>query len=143
MFGCTQLYEILFIFLLNFGYSLLYQQVLGLNHYFLRMVKLYSDKVCDLQVSSTEDNISGSISYLKSKEKMLLKFLLENNKIEFTPVEISKELSVTNKTIINRLATLVKNGFVVPILANKRIMSYKLTEFAQKNKNEIISRLNS
>ena len=107
------------------------------------MVKLYSDKVCDLQVSSTEDNISGSISYLKSKEKMLLKFLLENNKIEFTPVEISKELSVTNKTIINRLATLVKNGFVVPILANKRIMSYKLTEFAQKNKNEIISRLNS
>ena len=112
-------------------------------NYFLRMVKLYSDKVCDLQVSSTEDNISGSISYLKSKEKMLLKFLLENNKIEFTPVEISKELSVTNKTIINRLATLVKNGFVVPILANKRIMSYKLTEFAQKNKNEIISRLNS
>lgn len=112
-------------------------------NYFLRMVKLYSDKVCDLQVSSTEDNISGSISYLKSKEKMLLKFLLENNKIEFTPVEISKELSVTNKTIINRLATLVKNGFVVPILANQRIMSYKLTEFAQKNKNEIISRLNS
>ena len=36
-------------------------------NYFLRMVKLYSDKVCDLQVSSTEDNISGSISYLKSK----------------------------------------------------------------------------
>ena len=34
MFGCTQLYEILFIFLLNFGYSLLYQQVLGLNQSF-------------------------------------------------------------------------------------------------------------
>ena len=112
-------------------------------NYFLRMVKLYSDKVRDLQMSSTEDNISGSLSYLKAKEKMLLKFLLENYKIEFTPIEISKELSVTNKTIINRLATLVKNGFVVPIPANQRIMSYKLTEFAQKNKNEIISHIHS
>ena len=29
-------------------------------------------------------------------------------------IEVSKDLNVTNKTVINRLATFVKNGFVVP-----------------------------
>jgi len=29
-------------------------------------------------------------------------------------IEVSKDLNVTNKTVINRLAALVKNGFVVP-----------------------------
>lgn len=108
-------------------------------NYFLRMVQLYSSKVCDLQHSSNEDEITGSISYLKGKEKELLLLLIRKYKREFTPIEVSKEMSVTNKTIINRLAVLVKSGFVVPILVNQRIMSYQLSDFTKKNEKAIVN----
>lgn len=106
-------------------------------NYFLRMVKLYSRKVCDLQLSSEEEDIAGSLSFLKEREKELLVLLISNYRGEFTPIEVSKQLSVTNKTVINRLAVLVKNGFVIPILVNKRICSYKLSEFAINHEREI------
>lgn len=106
-------------------------------NYFLRMVKLYSRKVCDLQLSSEEEDIAGSLSFLKEREKELLVLLISNYRGEFTPIEVSKQLSVTNKTAINRLAVLVKNGFVIPILVNKRIRSYKLSEFAINHEREI------
>lgn len=106
-------------------------------NYFLRMVKLYSRKVCDLQLSSEEEDIAGSLSFLKGKEKELLVLLISSHRGEFTPIEVSKQLSVTNKTVINRLAGLVKNGFVIPILVNKRIRSYKLSEFAINHEKEI------
>ena len=107
-------------------------------NYFLRMVKLYSGKVCDLQLASEEEDIAGSLSFLKGKEKELLLFLMKNYRGEFTPIEISRELSVTNKTIINRLMILVKNGFVIPILVNKRIRSYELSEFTKDHEKKII-----
>ena len=107
-------------------------------HYFLRMVKLYSGKVCDLQLASEEEDIAGSLSFLKEKEKELLQFLMKTYRGEFTPIEVSRELSVTNKTIINRLAVLVKNGFVIPILVKKRIRSYELSEFTKDHKTEIM-----
>lgn len=106
-------------------------------NYFLRMVKLYSRKVCDLQLSSEEEDIAGSLSFLKEREKELLVLLISNYRGEFTPIEVSKQLSVTNNTVINRLAVLVKNGFVIPILVNKRIRSYKLSEFAINHEREI------
>ena len=107
-------------------------------NYFLRMVLLYSGKVCDLQLSSNEDDIEASISFLKGKEKELLILLIKRFKREFTPIEVSKELSVTNKTVINRLSVLVKNGFVVPILVNEIIRSYKLSEFTKNHEKEIL-----
>ena len=63
---------------------------------------------------------------------------MKNYRGEFTPIEISRELSVTNKTIINRLTILVKNGFVIPILVNKRIRSYELSEFTKDHEKQII-----
>ena len=107
-------------------------------NYFLRMVQLYSDKVCQVQLNSNEDEIAASISFLKGKEKELLLFLISNYKRIFTPIEVSKEISVTNKTVINRLAVLAKNGFVVPILVNERIMSYELSEFTKNNEKKIV-----
>lgn len=107
-------------------------------NYFLRMVMLYSGKVCDLQLASEEEDIVGSLSFLKGKEKELLGFLIKNYRREFTPIEVSREWSVTNKTIINRLAVLVKNGFVVPILVNERIRSYELSEFTKDHEKEIM-----
>ena len=106
--------------------------------YFLRMVKLYSGKVCDLQMVSSEEDVAASLSFLKGKEKELLRLLIMDYKREFTPIEVSRRLSVTNKTIINRLAVLVKNGFVIPILVNQRIRSYELSEFTRDHEKEII-----
>ncbi len=110
--------------------------------YFLRMVLLYSNKVKELSKSSNEKGLEGSLSYFKNKEKELLLFLLNNNKREFTPIEVSKELNVSNKTIINRLATLVKNGFVSPNLVNQRIRSYTVTDYTKQHEKEIKKLIN-
>lgn len=110
-------------------------------HYFLRMVLLYSNRVCDLQTSTAEDDVKGSLSYLNGKEKFLLSLLLQNHKREFTPIELSKEVGVTSKTIISRLASLSKNGFVVPQLVNQRIRSYTLSDFAKNHEAEILKEI--
>jgi len=101
--------------------------------YFLRMVKLYSAKVCEISKDSKNNEIENSLSFLRKREKELLVFLIKNYKGEFTPIELSKKLKATNKTIINRLSVLSKNGFVVPILVKERIRSYKLSDFSKEN----------
>ena len=108
-------------------------------NYFLRMMELYSKKVCELSKESTKDELGGSLSYLNSKEKDFLFYLLQNNILEFTPIDMSKKIGVNNKTIINRCAKLTANGFLVPNIVKERIRSYALSEFAKKNKNQILS----
>ncbi len=105
--------------------------------YFLRMVLLYSNKVYEISESSSEEEIAGSLSYLKGREKELLLFLVKRYKGEFTPVEVSREIGVTNRTVINRLSVLAKQGFVVPIMVNQRIRSYELSEFTRNHEQEI------
>ena len=112
-------------------------------NYFLRMVLLYSNKICELSESSGENAISGSLSYLKSKEKELLLFLIKKYRGEFTPIEVSREIGVTNKTVINRLSVLVKNGFVEPLLVNQRIRSYALSDYTRDNVKMIKKMLSS
>ena len=106
-------------------------------NYFLRMVLLYSSKICELSESTSEEEISGSLSYLKAREKELLLLLIKKHGNEFTPIEVSREIGVTNKTVINRLSALVKNGFVEPLMLNQRIRSYKLSDFTKDNKDVI------
>ena len=106
-------------------------------NYFLRMVHLYSAKVRELSESESNEEIIGSLSYLKTKEKELLLFLMNHYKGEFTPIEVSREFNVTNKTIINRLAVLVKNGFVEPIMVNERIRYYRLSEFTKSHEDDL------
>jgi len=110
-------------------------------NYFLRMMLLYSRKVCTLSESAGGEALESSLSYLKGKEKELLLFLIQHYKREFTPIEVSKALGVTNKTIINRLAVLVKNGFVVPHMAKERIRSYQLSDFTKQNEKNIKKRM--
>ncbi len=105
--------------------------------YFLRMVLLYSNKVRELSKGSDGKELEASLSYLMKKERELLLFLIENYRGEFTPIEVSKEFKVTNKTIINRLARLVNNGFVSPNLVNQRIRSYALTDYAKQHEEEL------
>lgn len=68
-----------------------------------------------------------------------MKILIKKYKREFTPIEVSRDIYVTNKTVIHRLAVLSKNGFVVPIILNQRIRSYVPSEFTRKNETEIVN----
>ena len=45
---------------------------------------------------------------------------------------------MTNKTVINHLSVLAKNGFVVPIMVNQRIRSYELSDFTKEHEKEIV-----
>ena len=110
-------------------------------NYFLRMVELYSKKVCELSKGVQSDDLDGSLSYLNAKEKDLLVFLLKRRMLEFTPIDVSKMIGVTNKTIINRCTKLTNNGFLVPNIVRQRIRSYSLSEFAKRNEKSIISKI--
>ncbi len=112
-------------------------------NYFLRMVLLYSNKVCEISNESTGEEIKTSLSHLKDKEKGLLLILINNYRGEFTPIEVSKIIGVTNKTVINRLANLVKSGFVIPNIVKERIRSYELSSFTRNNADSIKTILRS
>ena len=110
-------------------------------NYFLSMVELYSKKVYELSKGAQADDLEGSLSYLNKKEKELLAFLLKKRLLEFTPIDVSRMLGVTNKTIINRCVKLTNNGFLVPNIVSQRIRSYSLSEFAKRNEKKIISKI--
>ncbi|MCI8646087.1 MAG: Fic family protein [Firmicutes bacterium] len=110
-------------------------------HYFLRMVELYSARVCELSKDAQQEELAGSLSYLNAREKELLLFLLKNRIYQFTPIELSKKLGVTNKTIINRCARLTGSGFLVPNLVKERIRSYSLSEFTRSNEKRLLELL--
>jgi Fic family protein len=110
-------------------------------NYFLRMMSLYSQKVYELSKKSEKDALEDSLSYLNIREKEFLIFLLKKHLYEFTPIEVSKMLGVTNKTIINRCAKLSNNGFLIPVIAKTRIRSYKLSDFSKVNEKLILRKL--
>ena len=110
-------------------------------NYFLRMVELYSKKVCELSIGVQEDDLDGSLSYLNAKEKNFLAFLLKKKLLEFTPIDVSKMIGVTNKTIINRCTKLTNNGFLIPNIVRQRIRSYSLSEFTKQNEKKILSKI--
>ena len=111
-------------------------------NYFLRMVELYSKKAYEVSIDAQEDDLDGSLSYLSMKEKELLAFLISKKMFEFTPINASKILGVTNKTIINRCVKLANNGFLIPNIVNQRIRSYSLSEFTKRNKKKILLKIN-
>ena len=105
--------------------------------YFLRMVELYSQRVCELSQESNNESLYTGLSHLKMKEKELLLFLVENHLYEFTPIDVSKMLGVTNKTVINRCVNLTSNGFLIPMIVKIRIRSYRLSDFTRENETKI------
>lgn len=111
-------------------------------NYFLRMMELYSKKVCEISLSGIEGELDSALSHLNAKEKEFLAFLLEKRMLEFAPIDVSKLLNVTNKTVINRCAKLTNNGFLIPNIVKERIRSYSLSAFAKENSKDIISKIN-
>ncbi|MFQ6817744.1 MAG: Fic family protein [Blautia sp.] len=107
-------------------------------NYFLKMMSLYSKKVYELSKATEEEELAGNFSYLNKKEKEFLAFLLKKRLYEFTPIDVSRMIGVTNKTVINRCAKLVNCGFVIPVIVKTRIRSYRLSDFSKANEKKIL-----
>ncbi len=100
---------------------------------------MYSQRVYDISTEAKEKNIKASISHLNTKERKLLSHLLRAEINEYTPIELGLSLHVTNRTIINWSASLVKTGFVIPMLVKERIRSYVVSDYTRENREEILS----
>jgi len=94
--------------------------------YFLKVFNLYASKVVKIAQMETNEDFKLRIAYLSNKAKRFLEYLKNNNIIYFTPVEMANLLGVTNRTIINWCSELSTNGFVKPIIINKRIRKYEV-----------------
>ena len=68
-------------------------------------------------------------------------FILKKRLYEFTPIDVSKMLGVTNKTVINRCAKLSNNGFLKPMIVNTRVRSYQVSDFLKANEKQIMKML--
>lgn len=89
--------------------------------YYLKIFDLYASKVLSIALKKTNIQI-----YLSPKAHFFLKYLNKNNLVRFTPIELSQKMRVTNRTIINWCVELTNNGFLKPIIVNKRIRHYEL-----------------
>ena len=98
-------------------------------------------KVYELLETSNHDELEGSLSYLNTKEKEFLAFLLKKQLYVFKPIDISKMIGVTNKTVINRCVKLVNNGFLIPVIVKARVCSYRLSEFTKKTEKKILKKI--
>ncbi len=106
--------------------------------YFLRMVLLYSKRVCEISQELNNNGVITGLSYLGKKEKEFLYFLVMHRVIRFKPVDMSAAMKVSNRTIINWSVALVKQGFLVPEIVKKRVLSYSLSEYSLNNRDQII-----
>lgn len=95
-------------------------------NYFLKVFDLYASKVLSIALKETQISDNESLSYLSDKAKKFLSYLRKHNVKLFTPTELSKKMNVTNRTIINWCIELSNNGFIEPIVVNKRVRKYKL-----------------
>ena len=95
-------------------------------NYFLKVFGLYASKVLSLALKETQISDNESLSYLSDKAKNFLSYLRKHNVKLFTPIELSKKMNVSNRTIINWCIELSNNGFIEPIVVNKRVRKYKL-----------------
>lgn len=109
--------------------------------YFLRMVELYSSKVYELSRQHRTSELIEGLSYLNAKEKTFLVFLLKNHLYEFTPIEVSRMIGLSNKTVINRCAKLTANGFLTPHIVKERIRSYQLSDYTKERLEKIVNQL--
>lgn len=95
-------------------------------NYFLKVFDLYASKVLSIALKETQISDNESLSYLSDKAKKFLSYLRKHNVKLFTPTELSKKMNVTNRTIITWCIELSNNGFIEPIVVNKRVRKYKL-----------------
>ncbi|MDE7161991.1 MAG: Fic family protein, partial [Anaeroplasmataceae bacterium] len=96
--------------------------------YFLKIFSLYANRVLHIAINGTKEDYHIRESQLSNKSKLFLEYLKKHKIMRFTPIELSKALGITNRTIINWCSELSKNGFLKPILVNERIRFYEFIE---------------
>lgn len=94
--------------------------------YFLKIFNLYASKVIQIAYDEFDTNEKIRLNNLSSKGRAFLEYLRKNKIINFTPIDISRQLKVTNRTIINWCNELMNNGFIKPVIENKRIRRYEV-----------------
>lgn len=52
--------------------------------------------------------------------------------------EVSRDIGVANKTVINRCAALARNGYMVPVMIKKRVRTYRMSDYTIENGGRII-----
>ena len=97
-------------------------------NYYLKVMKLYSARVLEIATNSVKTLDRQRQSHLSKKALFFLKYLKTKRYSTFSPIDVSKELHTTNRTIINWCIELVNNGYLKPHLVNKRIRKYSLIE---------------
>lgn len=93
--------------------------------YFLHIMALYAQRTLELADEASDGQTSAALSHVNQKERDFYARLLEEGIEEFTPIEMSRMLGVSNRTIINWSAALAKAGLLEPQLVKQRIRSYK------------------
>lgn len=96
--------------------------------YFLRMLELYSVGVINSIKSSTNERLEKQLSHLNKKEVSFYYYLIDNKIDTYIPIDIAKQLNVTNRTIINWSSSLCTNGLLKPNIVKERIRSYTLVK---------------
>lgn len=94
--------------------------------YYLKIFSLYASKVLSIALEESNDNKQERLSHLSKKAKDFLNYLEKNNVLSFAPIDLANKLKVTNRTIINWCSELVTNGYLRPVIVNKRIRHYEL-----------------
>ena len=95
-------------------------------NYYLKIFSLYASKVLSIALAESNDNEQERLSHLSKKAKYFLNYLDKNNVLSFAPIDLANKLKVTNRTIINWCSELVTNGYLRPVIVNKRIRHYEL-----------------
>ncbi len=94
--------------------------------YFLKIFSLYAAKVLFMAKDKASESEEIRLSNLSKKARAFLEFLIKENVVAFAPIDFTKTLKVTNRTIINWCHELVNNGYIKPIIVNKRIRHYEM-----------------
>ena len=95
-------------------------------NYYLKIFSLYASKVLSIALEESKGNEQERLSHLSKKAKDFLNYLDKNNILSFAPIDLANKLKVTNRTIINWCSELVNNGYLRPVIVNKRIRHYEL-----------------
>ena len=95
-------------------------------NYFLKVFSLYASKVLSIVLKETSNIENERLLHLSNKARVFLEYLKRHNILKFAPIDLAAKLKVTNRTIINWCAELVNNGYLKPVLVNKRIRRYEV-----------------
>ena len=95
-------------------------------NYFLKIFSLYASKALSIALKETSNNEDERLLHLSNKAKSFLEYLRKHKVTKFAPIDVASKLKVTNRTIINWCTELANNGYLKPILVNKRIRQYEL-----------------